>query len=84
MHLAAEMTKSLASLTNNTPANVVEIRPNSLAPRLVEMGLCKGIEVRILFRAPFSGPIAVDLGESVLSLRLDEAELVIVKEKNKG
>lgn len=76
--------KSLASLADHTPALVVDIRPGSLAPRLVEMGLCKGTVVVVLFRAPFGGPMAVDLGDSVLSLRLDEAEQIIIAEEHNG
>jgi len=44
------------------------------------MGLSKGSSVHVLFRAPFQGPIAIDLGSSVLSLREDEAMLVMVEE----
>ena len=72
--------KPLSSLSDNVQALVVDIQPGELAPRLVEMGLCKGCSVRILFRAPFNGPLAIDLGASVLSLRLDEAEMVLVEE----
>lgn len=72
--------KPLSSLNDNAQAMVVAIQPGKLAPRLVEMGLCKGCSVRILFRAPFNGPLAIDLGASVLSLRLDEAEMVMVEE----
>ena len=72
--------KPLSSLSDHASAFVVEIQQGKLAPRLVEMGLCKGSRVKVLFRAPFHGPLAVDLGSSVLSLRCDEAELVLVEE----
>jgi Fe2+ transport system protein FeoA len=82
MHLAFEfMVKPLSALSDHTPAWVVEIQPGALAPRLVEMGLCKGTGVKVLFRAPFNGPIAVDLGSSVLSLRVDEARLVMIDDE---
>lgn len=73
--------KPLSTLTDAVSAQVVEIQPGRLAPRLVEMGLYKGCRVRVLFRAPFNGPIAVDLGTSMLSLRIDEAEMVLVEEE---
>ncbi len=73
--------KPLSTLTDAVSAQVVEIQPGRLAPRLVEMGLYKGCRVRVLFRAPFNGPIAVDLGTSMLSLRMDEAEMVLVEEE---
>lgn len=71
--------KSLASLPPRSFATVVSIQEGALAPKLVEMGLYKGCKVVVLFRAPFNGPMAVDLGTSVLSLRLDEAEMVGVE-----
>lgn len=73
--------KSLASLPSRSIATVVAIREGMLAPKLVEMGLFKGCKVVVLFRAPFNGPMAIDLGTSVLSLRLDEAEMVVVEDE---
>jgi Fe2+ transport system protein FeoA len=46
----------------------------------MEMGLIAGKEVRVLFRAPFGDPIAIDVHGYVLSLRLDEAGLIQVNE----
>lgn len=51
---------------------------SSLKPRLMELGLVSGKKLRVLFRAPLGDPIAIDLGGSVLALRLDEAKLIIV------
>ena len=72
--------KPLSALRDNTRARVLEIQPGSLAPRLVEMGFCKGNEVRVLYRAPFDGPLVVCLGPSSVALRLNEAELIWVEE----
>jgi Fe2+ transport system protein FeoA len=71
--------KPLSSLPENTWARVLEIKSGGLAPRLVEMGFCKGSEVRVLYRAPFNGPLAVDLGSSSVALRINEAELILVE-----
>ena len=38
------------------------------------------LKVRVLFRAPFGDPIAIDVHGYVLSLRLDEAGLIQVNE----
>lgn len=45
----------------------------------MEMGLVEGKELKVLFRAPFGDPIAVDVDGYILSLRKNEAELVIVE-----
>lgn len=70
---------TLSILRENSWARVLEIKSGPMAPRLVEMGFCKGSLVRVLFRAPFNGPLAVDLGDSVVALRLSEAELLLVE-----
>ncbi|MBX3022203.1 MAG: ferrous iron transport protein A [Bdellovibrionales bacterium] len=49
-----------------------------LTRRLREMGFHHGCEVRILGRAPFNGPFVVQLHDSVLALRLAEAECLLI------
>jgi len=46
---------------------------------MMEMGLIKGKKIEVLFRAPFGGPIAIDVDGYTLSLRKDEATLVLVE-----
>ena len=50
-----------------------------LTRRLREMGFHSGCEVRILGRAPFQGPFVVQLHDSVLALRLVEAQCLLIK-----
>ncbi len=50
-----------------------------LTRRLCEMGFHSGCEVRILGRAPFNGPLVVQLHDSVLALRKAEAECLFVR-----
>jgi ferrous iron transport protein A len=57
---------------------IASLLDSSLKPKLMEMGLVAGKKLKVLFRAPFGDPIAIDLGGSVLSLRLDEAKLITV------
>lgn len=49
-----------------------------LTRRLREMGFHTGCEVRVLGRAPFNGPFVVQLHDSVLALRLAEAECLMI------
>lgn len=46
--------------------------------RLLEMGLCTGVEVEVLRRAPFGGPVELRVRGYLLSLRADQARLVQV------
>ena len=68
--------KTLAEAPLQTSASVTGITESELRPKLLEMGLYTGKEVRVLFKAPFGDPIAVDVDGYVLSMRLDEARLV--------
>jgi len=58
---------------------VKKIISGNLSARLVEMGLYKGKKVRMLYKAPFGDPVAVDVEGYVLSLRLDEARNVCLE-----
>lgn len=71
--------KTLAEAPLQTSVSVTGISESDLRPKLLEMGLYAGKEVRVLFRAPFGDPIAVDVEGYVLSMRLDEAKLVQIE-----
>ena len=43
------------------------------------MGFFEGKELRVLYRAPFGDPMAIDIGGYILSLRNEEAEQIEVE-----
>ncbi len=47
--------------------------------KLLEMGCLPGEKVVVLRFAPMGDPMAVTVADSVLSIRIDEAESVLVK-----
>ncbi len=61
---------------------VNELPGSKLRVKFLEMGVVEGREMRLLFKAPFGDPIAVDINGSVLALRLDEADLIDVIQLN--
>ena len=64
----------LAALPSGVLAQVVSVTlPGALGDRLVELGLTVGAPVRVLRRAPFGGPLQVQVRDFVLSLRQQEA-----------
>lgn len=73
------MKKTLADISIGESVKVNELTQSPVSSKLLEMGLYIGQEVEILFKAPFGDPIAVNVGGYMLSLRLDEANLVIVE-----
>jgi len=65
-------------LTDKTVV-ITELVRNKLTPKLMDMGLYPGKHLKVLFKAPFGDPIAIDVEGYVLSLRLEEAALILVK-----
>ena len=72
------MGTKLSLVKLNEVVTITSLVDSYLKPRMTELGLVTGKKLRVLFKAPFGGPIAIDLGGSVLSLRLDEAKLITV------
>ncbi len=52
--------------------------PLAVRRRLLEMGLCPGVTVEVLRRAPLGDPLEVRVRGYLLSLRLDQATQVHV------
>lgn len=75
------MVKALSTIRIGELVTVSKIKDSLLKPKLMEMGLIEGKTIKILFKAPFGDPIAIDVQGYVLSLRLDEAVLVEVEER---
>jgi len=63
---------------SNVTLTVESIASGSLSAKLTEMGLIPGQQIKILFRAPLGDPIAIEVGEYILSLRISEAMLITV------
>jgi len=72
------MAQLLSDIPNGQEVNVLSIASSVLRVKLLEMGLLEGQSVKVLFRAPLGDPMAIDINGYVLSLRLNEAQLVTV------
>ena len=47
--------------------------------RLSEMGLMPGIQVRMIRKSPFGGPVQIKINNYYLTLRKEDASLVYLK-----
>ena len=72
------MSAALSSIQIGQTVTISSIDDSVIKPKLMEMGLVKGKELMVLFKAPFGDPIAIDVQGYILSLRLDEAALIQV------
>lgn len=74
------MPKSDLSMLQPGESGIVEsLNESGLRTKLAEMGIFKGRVIKVLFKAPFGDPIAVEVGGYVLSLRKDEARIVALR-----
>jgi len=78
MYFCPLMSQLLSDIANGEEVRVVSIASSVLRVKLLEMGMLEGQPIRVLFRAPFGDPIAVDVNGYMLSLRISEARLVEV------
>jgi ferrous iron transport protein A len=70
----------LDELPIDCAARVVEVIANtSVMLRLMEMGLVRGAAVRVRKRAPFGGPLELQVGAYLLSIRREEAKRLQVQ-----
>jgi ferrous iron transport protein A len=70
--------KSLANCSIGEVVNVSSILPSDIYTKLLEMGIYENKELTVVYKAPFGDPIAIQVGDYVLSMRLAEAELILV------
>jgi Fe2+ transport system protein FeoA len=68
----------LSEITKNSKLKIVQILSTELEAKFAEMGLVSQKEIQWLFRAPLKDPIAIEVDDYVLSLRLDEAKHILV------
>lgn len=68
----------LSELKKGQSATIESINDEELAVKLMEMGCLPGETVQLLHKAPFGDPLAIRVAGYKLSLRVSEAESVIV------
>jgi ferrous iron transport protein A len=69
---------TVCQLTFQNPKGIIHALkgPDELVARLHELGLHPGLEVIFKGRAPFSGPLLLQLETTLFALREDEAACV--------
>lgn len=71
--------KTLNTIKIGESFRVRNILPSEISVKLLEMGFYIGKEVELLYKAPFGDPLAVRVGDYVLSMRKSEAQLIEVE-----
>jgi ferrous iron transport protein A len=70
----------MREMSDNQSGIVRKVRGSGqLARRIREMGLVPGMPIRIQGRAPLRDPVAIRLMDSILTLRNNEADHILVE-----
>ena len=76
------MYKKLSEIKIGKEAIIKSFESDELFLKLMEMGCIPGEKITIEQIAPFKDPISISVAGYTLSLRLDEADHIIVEELN--
>ena len=76
------MYKKLSEIKIGQKAIIKSFESDELFLKLMEMGCIPGEKITIEQIAPFKDPISISVAGYTLSLRLDEADHIIVDELN--
>ncbi len=49
--------------------------------RLAELGLRSGSKVSVLMKIPFKGPVIIQVGHSIITVRAEDAVCIKIKDK---
>ncbi|MBA5247071.1 ferrous iron transport protein A [Marnyiella aurantia] len=78
-----DLSNKLCCFPRNISGKVLDYENEHLEMpgKIIEMGLLPGTVFRVLYQAPFSGPLYVEFGEekSRIALRQEEARFIIVE-----
>jgi ferrous iron transport protein A len=72
--------KRLSDLKSGTKATIHSFEDNELFLKLMEMGCVPGEEIRVDQIAPLGDPISISVSGYHLSLRVNEAQTILVEE----
>ena len=73
-------TRPLTTLSSGETAVIQTFNTElNLQSRLVEMGILPGVEIRLIKKAPFKGPIAFNIRGYEVSLRYSDAKQVLIQ-----
>ena len=72
--------KKLSDISSGKKARIVSFKSDELFIKLMEMGCVPGEIVKVEQIAPMGGPISICVAGYSLSLRINEADSILVEE----
>ncbi|PKV62571.1 FeoA family protein [Pontibacter ramchanderi] len=75
----SQQQKSVRDLKIGESGEIASLNDPEMALKLLEMGCIPGTPVKLSSKAPFGDPVTIIVNDYTLSLRLDEAETILLK-----
>lgn len=69
----------LSDIKLGEKVRVKNVLPSEISSKLLEMGFYVGKELSLVYKAPFGDPLAIQVGEYILSMRKSEAAFIEVE-----
>ncbi len=63
----------------NKVGTIIEVLESKISSKLVEFGILPGAHFKILSKAPFKGPIFIQVDNNRIAIRRKEAAFIIVE-----
>ncbi len=73
------MAVRLSEYTSNKPTRILEVENGGESNRLAEFGFIVGNSIQVISRAPFNGPLFVQIDQNRVALRKSEAAMITVE-----
>ena len=74
---------NMYNLKENECGKVISIDNNKSSKlRLAEMGIMPGVDIRMIKKAPFGGPVNIKINNYYISLRKEDAVLIEIRDLN--
>ena len=70
----------LSSSLSSSAQTIIHIEESDLKDRLYEMGIYPNQTIQIVRKAPLGDPLIVKVGGQEIMLRVNEADLITIKE----
>jgi Fe2+ transport system protein FeoA len=73
------VSKLLSDIKIGDKVRVKNVLPSEISSKLLEMGFYFGKELSLVYKAPFGDPLAIKVGDYILSMRKSEAAYIEVE-----
>ncbi|WP_027421035.1 FeoA family protein [Crocinitomix catalasitica] len=69
----------LSDFKKGMKGKIIDVLENPVSTKLAEFGILPGVAFSILNRAPFKGPIFIQIDNNRIALRFKEAAFIVVE-----